>query len=82
MSETAERVTEIIASSLNVNPSQVVPEAKFFEDLAADSLDIVELIMALEKEFNTEIPDEDAEKLQTVGEAIAYVENVVSQKAE
>lgn len=76
MSSPAERVREIIVEQLGVNAEQVVPEAKFVEDLGADSLDTVELVMALEEEFGAEIPDEDAEKLTTVGEAIAYIEKV------
>jgi len=76
MSSVSERVKEIIAEQLGVNIEQVVPEAKFVEDLGADSLDTVELVMALEEEFGAEIPDEEAEKLTTVGEAVAYIENV------
>ena len=78
MSSPAERVKEIIVEQLGVNAEQVVPEAKFVEDLGADSLDTVELVMALEEEFGTEIPDEEAEKLTTVGEAIAYVEKIAN----
>jgi acyl carrier protein len=70
----ADRVKEIIVEQLGVNPDQVTPEAKFIEDLGADSLDTVELVMAFEEEFGSEIPDEDAEKLQTVGDVIKYVE--------
>jgi len=72
---TFERVKDIIVEQLGVNPDQVKPEARFIEDLSADSLDTVELVMALEEEFGTEIPDEDAEKLQTVGQAIKYIED-------
>ncbi|MCX7825168.1 MAG: acyl carrier protein [Verrucomicrobiae bacterium] len=72
---TFERVKDIIVEQLGVNPDQVKPEARFIEDLSADSLDTVELVMALEEEFGTEIPDEDAEKLQTVGDAIKYIED-------
>jgi acyl carrier protein len=71
----ADRVKEIIVEQLGVNPDQVTPEAKFIEDLGADSLDTVELVMAFEEEFGAEIPDEDAEKLQTVGDVIKYVED-------
>jgi acyl carrier protein len=78
MSSPAERVKEIIVEQLGVNAEQLVPEAKFVEDLGADSLDTVELVMALEEEFGKEIPDEEAEKLTTVGEAIAYVEKMLS----
>ena len=66
MANIAERVKEIVVEQLGVSADQVVPEAKFVDDLGADSLDTVELIMALEEEFGTEIDDEDAEKLQTV----------------
>ena len=72
MSEIATKVTSIITDKLGVEESQVVPEASFTNDLGADSLDTVELIMELEKEFDLSIPDEDAEKLTTVGEAINY----------
>lgn len=78
MSSIADRVKEKVAEQLGVNSEQVVPEAKFVEDLGADSLDTVELVMALEEEFGAEIPDEEAEKLTTVGEAISYIENVKS----
>lgn len=73
-SKNAKQVIKIITEQLNCQESQVVPEAKFIEDLGADSLDTVELVMALETAFNTDIPDEEAEGLQTVGDAIAYVE--------
>ena len=69
-----DRVKEIIVEQLGVNPDQVTPEAKFIEDLGADSLDTVELVMAFEEEFGAEIPDEDAEKLQTVGDVNKYIE--------
>jgi len=71
-----QRIKDIIVEQLGVKPDQVVPEAKFIEDLGADSLDTVELVMALEEEFGTEIPDEQAEKLQTVGDVIKYVEDL------
>jgi acyl carrier protein len=67
------KVKEIIAEQLNVEQSELAPEKSFLNDLGADSLDIVELVMAMEEEFEMEIPDEDAEKIQTVGDAIAYV---------
>ena len=77
MSTTAEKVKEIVVNQLGVSPDQATPEAKFIEDLGADSLDQVELIMALEEEFGADIPDEDAEKLSSVGDAIKYItENV------
>ena len=68
-----QRVKEIIVKELQVNPDQVTPDAKFIEDLGADSLDTVELVMALEEEFECEIPDEEAEKITTVGQAISYI---------
>jgi acyl carrier protein len=71
--EIAGRVKSIIVEQLGVNMEEVIPTASFIEDLGADSLDIVELIMALEEEFDLEIPDEDAEKIQTVDDVIKYV---------
>lgn len=68
-----DRVKEIIAKELEVDTKQLAPEAKFIEDLGADSLDIVELVMALEEEFGLDIPDEDADKLKTVGDAMNYL---------
>lgn len=68
------KVKDIIVEQLGVNADQVSPEAKFIEDLGADSLDTVELIMALEEEFNIEVPDEEAEKLVSVGDVIRYIE--------
>lgn len=68
-----DRVKEIIVDQLGVDPSKVVPAASFIDDLGADSLDTVELIMAFEEEFGIEIPDEDAEKLTTVGKAFEYL---------
>ncbi|WP_419941654.1 acyl carrier protein [Candidatus Palauibacter sp.] len=73
MSDTAARVREIIAQELGVEQEKVVDEANFVDDLGADSLDTVELVMAFEEEFGIEIPDEDAETMQTVGEAIEYL---------
>ena len=73
-----DRISKIIVEQLGVNEDQVKPEAKFIEDLGADSLDTVELVMALEEEFGTEIPDEDAEKLQSVGDVIKFVEDTQS----
>jgi len=72
-----ERIKEIIADQLGVELEKITPEAKFVEDLGADSLDVVELIMAFEEEFGIEIPDEDAEKIQTVGDVINYLKEKV-----
>ena len=74
MSEIASRVTAIIVDKLAVEESEVTPEASFTNDLGADSLDTVELIMDFEKEFGVSIPDDQTEKIQTVGDAIAYIE--------
>ncbi len=74
MASTMERVTDIIVDLLGVDGDQVTPDARFREDLEADSLDLVELIMAFEEEFGGEISDEDAQKITTVGEAVAYIE--------
>jgi acyl carrier protein len=68
-----ERVKAIIVEQLGVEENDVIPAAKFIEDLSADSLDTVELVMAFEEEFDLEIPDEDAEKITTVGDAIQYI---------
>ncbi|MEY4201774.1 MAG: hypothetical protein RLZZ265_3514 [Verrucomicrobiota bacterium] len=70
-----QKVKDIIVEQLGVNADQVVPEAKFIEDLGADSLDTVELIMALEEEFSIEVPDEEAEKLVSVGDVTRYIED-------
>lgn len=69
-----EKVTDIIVEQLGVNADQVKPEAKLVEDLGADSLDAVELVMAIEEEFGLEVPDDEAEKLQSVGDILSYVE--------
>lgn len=74
MSEIASKVVDIIKDRLNVDAKDITPEASFANDLGADSLDTVELIMEFEKEFDLQIPDEDAEKISTVGDAIKYVE--------
>ena len=74
MSTIVERVTKLVCEQLGVKEEEVTPEASFVEDLGADSLDTVELVMALEEEFETEIPDEEAEKITTVREAIDYIE--------
>ena len=73
MEEVQSKLKEIVMDRLNAEEDQIKPEASFVEDLGADSLDIVELIMGIEEEFDIEIPDEDAEKLTTVGEALEYV---------
>jgi acyl carrier protein len=75
MSDAADRVREIIANELGVEMEKVADEASFVEDLGADSLDTVELVMAFEEEFGVEIPDEDAEQMQTVGDAIRYLQD-------
>ena len=75
-----DKITEIIVEQLGVKPEEVTAEASFVDDLGADSLDTVELVMALEEEFGIEIPDEDAEKIQTVGDAIRYIEQKTSAK--
>lgn len=73
MATVAERVKQIVAEQLGVDEDQVVSEASFMDDLGADSLDTVELVMALEEEFDIEISDEDAEKIQTVQDAVDYI---------
>ena len=72
---TEEKVKNIIVEQLGVNADQVVPDAKFIEDLGADSLDTVELVMAFEEEFEIEVPDEDAEKLMSVGDVVKYIDD-------
>jgi acyl carrier protein len=76
----AERVKQIIVEQLGVDENQVDPSASFVDDLGADSLDIVELVMAFEEEFSVEVPDEDAEKLQTVGDVVKYIEEKSSKQ--
>ncbi|HEY0150670.1 MAG TPA: acyl carrier protein, partial [Longimicrobium sp.] len=75
MADVEQKVKDIIINELGVEAEKVTPEARFVDDLGADSLDTVELVMAFEEEFGMEIPDEDAEKLQTVGDAISYIQN-------
>jgi acyl carrier protein len=75
MSEIAKKVVDIVVDKLGVDAAEVVPAASFTNDLGADSLDTVELIMEFEKEFEISIPDEDAEKIGTVGDAITYIED-------
>ena len=78
MSDNASKIKDIIEKELGVEREKLTNDASFIEDLGADSLDIVELVMEFEKEFNIDIPDEDAEKLRTVGDAIAYLNNKVA----
>ena len=75
-----EKVKDIISEQLGVKKEEIKPESSFIDDLGADSLDTVEVVMALEEEFGIEIPDEDAEKITTVGEAIKYIEDKLSKK--
>lgn len=80
MPSVEERVTEIVCENLGVNKEQVKRETRFIEDIGADSLDIVELVMELEEEFEINIPDDQAEKIKTVGEAIDYIEGEIKKK--
>ena len=80
MSAIAEKVKSVIAEQLGVKAEEVTDQAKFVDDLGADSLDTVELVMALEEEYGIEIPDEDAEKLTTVGDAIKYIDEKLASK--
>ncbi|MDX2175615.1 MAG: acyl carrier protein [Candidatus Sumerlaeia bacterium] len=75
MSNIEDKVKECIVSQLGVNEDEITPEAAFIDDLGADSLDIVELVMAFEEKFGIEIPDEDTEKIRTVGNAISYIKS-------
>ena len=75
-----EKFKEIIVDRLGVDPNEITPEASFIDDLGADSLDTVELVMAFEEEFDLEIPDEDAENLTTVGSAMEYLKKRLSEK--
>ena len=79
MADIEAKVKEIIINELGVDAEKVTPEASFVEDLGADSQDTVELVMAFEEEFGMEIPDEEAEKLRTVGDAISYISNNAGQ---
>ena len=81
MADTFEQVKNIIVDLLAVDPAKITKEARFREDLEADSLDLVELIMEFEDEFDMSIPDEEAEKIQTVGAAIDYIEKIVESQA-
>jgi len=76
---TDQKIKDIIVEQLSVNAEQVTPEAKFIEDLGADSLDIVELVMAFEEDFGVEVPDSDAEKLLSVGDVVKYIEDKQSK---
>ena len=78
MADYTEKVKDIIVDELGVEREKLTPEASFIDDLGADSLDIVELVMEFEKEFNIDIPDEEAEKLRTVGDAIGYLNQKVA----
>ena len=78
MSEIQDQVKKIVVDHLGIDESKVVPEAKFIDDLGADSLDTVELVMAFEEEFGSEISDSEAEKILTVGDAIKFIENKAS----
>ena len=80
MADIEQKVKDIIINELGVDAEKVTPEASFVEDLGADSLDTVELVMAFEEEFGMEIPDEDAEKLQTVGDVNKYIEDKQSKQ--
>ena len=75
MSEIQDQVKKIVVDHLGIDESKVIPEAKFIDDLGADSLDTVELVMAFEEEFGSEISDSDAEKILTVGDAVKFIEN-------
>ena len=81
MASIAERVKDIIVKQLGVKPEEVKNEASFTDDLGADSLDLVEVVMALEEEFGAQIPDEEAEKIKTVGDAIKYIEAQQAKQA-
>jgi acyl carrier protein len=80
--EISERVKKIVAAQLGINETEIEEDASFVDDLGADSLDTVELVMALEEEFGAEIPDSDAEKIATVHDAISYVEKKIKEKEE
>ena len=80
MSDVAERVKKIVVEHLGVDEAKVTPEASFIDDLGADSLDTVELVMEFEDEFEMSIPDEEAEKIQTVGQAIDYIKSVAAKQ--
>ena len=79
MASTEERVKDIIVKQLGVKPEEVKNDASFTDDLGADSLDLVEVVMALEEEFNAQIPDEEAEKIKTVGDAVNYIDSKLKE---
>jgi len=79
LSATLERVKKVVVDKLNVTDSEVTEEASFIDDLGADSLDVVELVMGFEEEFGIQIPDEDAEKIQTVKQAVEYIESRIAE---
>jgi acyl carrier protein len=79
---TFDRVKKVVVEQLDVSEDEVTPDASFVEDLGADSLDVVELVMGLEEEFDVEIPDEDAEKITTVQEAVSYIESKTGVSAD
>jgi acyl carrier protein len=81
MATTFERVSDIIVELLGTDRAKITPEARFREDLEADSLDLVEMIMAIEEEFSGEISDEDAQKITTVGDAVNYIDTRLTPKA-
>ncbi|MEW6278282.1 MAG: acyl carrier protein [Candidatus Eremiobacterota bacterium] len=81
MASVQDRVTKIVVEQLGVDPEQVTPAASFVEDLGADSLDTVEMVMAFETEFNLEIPDEDAEKIRNINEAVDYIERRTAEQS-
>jgi acyl carrier protein len=80
MASTAERVKDIIVKQLGVKPEEVTDDASFTDDLGADSLDLVEVVMALEEEFGAQIPDEEAEKIKTVGDAVTFIDSNLAQE--
>ena len=80
MASTAERVKDIIVKQLGVKPEEVTDDASFTDDLGADSLDLVEVVMALEEEFGAQIPDEEAEKIKTVGDAVNFIDKCAAQE--
>jgi len=80
MATTFEKVKDIIVNQLNVKPEEVTEDANFTDDLGADSLDLVEVVMALEEEFGAPVPDEEAEKIKTVGDAVRFIDSKLAEK--